>query len=81
MNATPQAPALSLAHSVKPVTPRDRLLRLPHVEHEVGFKKSQIYALIKAGLFPAPIQIGRMSLWPASAVHQWVQDRIQEAQK
>ena len=81
MNAPSQAPALSLAHSAKPVTPRDRLIRLPAVEQIVGFRKSQIYALLKIGGFPVPVRIGRMSAWPESAVHQWVQDRIQESQK
>jgi len=81
MNAPSQAPALSLAHSAKPVTPRDRLIRLADVEHIVGFRKSQVYSLMRLGKFPRPIQIGRMSAWPESAVHQWVQDRIQEAQQ
>ncbi len=81
MNSPSQAPALSLAYSAKPVTPQDKLLRLPIVEQTVGFRKSQIYALVRANKFPKPLQIGRMSLWPASAVHQWVQDRIQEAQQ
>jgi prophage regulatory protein len=51
------------------------------VEAITGFKKSTLYGWIKEGTFPRPIQIGRMSAWPESAVHQWVQDRIQEAQQ
>jgi prophage regulatory protein len=70
MNAQTQAPALHLAHTAKPVTPRDRLIRLPQVEAITGFKKSTLYGWIKEGTFPRPIQI-----------HQWVQDRIQEAQQ
>ena len=81
MNAQTQAPALHLAHTAKPVTPRERLLRLPQVEAITGFKKSTLYHWIKEGKFCRPIQIGRMSAWPESAVHQWVQDRIQEAQQ
>ncbi len=81
MDAQTQAPALHLAHTAKPVTPRDRLIRLPQVEATTGFKKSTLYGWIKEGKFPRPIQIGRMSAWPESAVHQWVQDRIQEAQQ
>ncbi|PUE06153.1 AlpA family transcriptional regulator [Limnohabitans sp. WS1] len=81
MDAQTQAPALHLAHTAKPVTPRDRLIRLPQVVAVVNFQKSTIYGWIKEGKFPRPIQIGRMSAWPESAVHQWVQDRIQEAQQ
>ena len=77
-----QAPALHLAHTAKPVTPRDRLIRLPQVEAITGFKKSTLYQWIKEGNFPKNITVGRrMSAWPESAVHQWVQDRIQESQK
>jgi prophage regulatory protein len=81
MTAQTQAPALHLAHTTKPVTPRDRLIRLPQVEATTGFKKSTLYGWIKEGKFPRPVQIGRMSAWPESKVHQWVQDRIQEAQQ
>ena len=81
MTAQPQAPALHLAHTAKPVTPRDRLIRMPQVEATVGFKKSTLYGWIKEGKFPRPVQIGRMSAWSESRVHQWVQDRIQEAQQ
>lgn len=81
MNAPTQAPALQLAHASKPVTPRDRLIRLPEVERVTGFKKSTLYGWIKEKTFPRPVQIGRMSAWPESAVLQWVQDRIKEAQQ
>jgi prophage regulatory protein len=76
------APSMHLAHSAKPVTPRDRLLRLPDVETATGCKKSTIYKLMKAGTFPACIRVtARMSAWPESAVLQWVQDRIQQGGK
>ena len=73
------APSIHLAHAAKPVTPRDRLLRLPDVEAATGCKKSTIYKLMKEGKFPACVRItARMSAWPESAVLQWVQERIQE---
>jgi prophage regulatory protein len=81
MNAQTQPASLHLAHTAKPVTPRDRLIRLPEVEKTTGFKKSTLYGWIKEGSFPRPVQIGRMSAWPESAVLQWVQDRIKEAQQ
>lgn len=70
---------MQLAHSAKPVVPRDRLLRLPDVEAATGCKKSTIYQLMKQGKFPSGVAItGRMVAWPESAVLQWVQDRISQ---
>lgn len=72
-----QAPALHLAHSTRPVIPRDKLLRLGDVEAMTGLKKSSVYALMRAGKFPKNIAVTRrMSAWAESAVLQWVQDRI-----
>lgn len=81
MNTPTQPASLHLAHTAKPVTPRERFLRLPQVEATTGFKKSTLYHWIKEGKFPRPVPVGRMSAWPESAVLQWVQDRIQEAQQ
>jgi len=49
------------------------LLRLPAVEREVGFKKSQLYHLIQRQIFPPPIKVGRMSLWPRDQVLDFVE--------
>jgi|PersoiStandDraft_1058852.scaffolds.fasta_scaffold09614_4 prophage regulatory protein len=77
---TLSSPGLHLAHSSKPVVPRDRLLRLPEVEAVTGCKKSTIYKLMKDGRFPPCRRItARMAAWPESAVLQWVQDRIHGA--
>lgn len=68
---------MQVVHSVKPVIPRDRLLRLPEVETITGCKKSTIYKLMKEGKFPACRRITtRMAAWPESAVLTWVQARI-----
>ena len=74
---TTSAPGIHLAHSTKPVAPRDRFLRLPDVEAVTGCKKSNIYKLMKEGKFPHCVRITtRMAAWPESAVLQWVQARI-----
>lgn len=79
---TAQATALHLAHSTRPVIPRDRLLRLADVENTTGLRKSSIYALAREGKFPKPINLSRrMSAWSESAVLSWVQDRIQGVQQ
>lgn len=73
------ASAVHLAHSQKPVTPRDRLLRLPDVEALTGCKKSTIYKLMKEGRFPSSVRItDRASAWSEAAVLQWVQQRIEQ---
>jgi prophage regulatory protein len=77
-----QAPSIHLAHTQKPVVPRDRLLRLPEVEAVTGCRKSTVYKLMKEGRFPKSVRItDRMSAWPESAVLQWVQERIQQGAK
>ena len=73
---------MQVVHQSRPVVPRDRLIRLPDVEGATGVKKSTIYELMKAGRFPKPVRLSaRHVAWPESAVLQWVQDRIQEAQQ
>ena len=73
---------MQVVHQSRPVVPRDRLTRLHDVEGATGCKKSTIYELMKAGRFPKPVRLSaRHVAWPESAVLQWVQDRIQEAQQ
>lgn len=72
------APSTPGAH---PVIPRDRLLRLPEVVSITGISKSTIYELMRKGQFPRHVKINRrMTAWTESAVLQWVQDRINDAQ-
>lgn len=72
-----QAASLHLAHSSKPVIPRDKLIRLEQCEEITGIKKSYIYLLIRQGRFPTPIRISsRCSVWPESRVLAWVQEQI-----
>ncbi len=73
---------MQVVHQARPVVPRDRLIRLPDVESAIGCKKSTIYELMKVGRFPKPVRLSaRHVAWPESAVLQWVQDRIKEAQQ
>ena len=38
-----------------------------------GFSAKHLYHLIKIGEFPAPIKIGRASLWRVSDINQWLE--------
>ncbi len=54
-----------------------RILRLPDVLQLVGLSKSTVYALIKAGLFPAPVRLsGARSVgWILASVILWIEGR------
>lgn len=57
----------------------DRLIRLPEVENIVGLKRTQIYEMVKARSFPAPVKLGRASRWSLRAVSAWM-DRLVAAE-
>jgi len=49
-----------------------RFLRLPAVIEMVGIKRTAIYERIKAGTFPAPVQLGpRAVAWDEQELAQW----------
>lgn len=52
----------------------DTLMRLPAVVAAVGYKKSQLYLLIKQGKFPAPVKLagGGAVAWRSSDVQAWI---------
>ncbi|MBZ4073447.1 AlpA family phage regulatory protein, partial [Escherichia fergusonii] len=39
------------------------------------------YRLIKDGLFPKPVKLGRSSRWLKSEVENWLQERINQSRK
>lgn len=61
--------------------PPEALLRLDTVMSRVGLSRSLIYRKIAEASFPAPIHIRgtRVSVWPASAIEQWISTQIEEA--
>lgn len=72
---------MHLASETRPQVKRDRLLRLPDVEAVTGLKRSTLYLLMRRDEFPKCVQVTpRCVAWPESAVLQWVQDRISQAQ-
>ncbi|MBS3894667.1 helix-turn-helix transcriptional regulator [Serratia marcescens] len=40
-----------------------------------------IYKLIKDGVFPKPIKLGRSSRWLKSEVENWLQERVDQSRK
>jgi prophage regulatory protein len=52
------------------------IMRLPEVEKASGHGKSQLYALMRQGLFPRPVNISKQSVgWWSDEIQQWQEDR------
>lgn len=59
-----------------------KFLRLPAVIELVGMKRTAIYDRIKAGTFPAPVQIGARSVaWKDSEIADWQHSLTQGVKK
>ncbi len=53
------------------------ILRRPEVEARTGLGCSTIYDGIKAGTFPAPIQLGPQAVgWIESEINEWLATRV-----
>lgn len=59
--------------------PQEKILRRKEVESITGLARSTIYAMVKTGAFPAPVQLGNGHAvgWVASEVSAWIQDKMQ----
>lgn len=57
-----------------------RFLRLPEVKDRVGLSRSQIYRLVQAGDFPAPLKLSaQVSVWPDADIVRWQSEVLQKA--
>jgi len=62
-------------------TPK-QFLRLPAVISTVGIGRTTIYDRIKAGTFPAPVQLGpRAVAWDAAAIAKWQSSLVSGVKK
>ena len=58
-------------------TPAIKFCRLPEVLALVGYKRSAIYALIKAGKFPQQIKLSpQVSVWTLESIHTWMNEQV-----
>jgi prophage regulatory protein len=59
------------------------ILRRRQVEKRVGLTRSPLYARIKAGTFPKPVQLGngRAVGWLEHEVDAWLAEQIQKSRK
>ncbi len=53
------------------------LLRIDQVAERVQYGRSSIWAMVKAGTFPAPVKLSRRcTRWTNVQVDEWIQQRI-----
>ncbi len=54
------------------------MLRLEELIKRIGLKKPTIYSMMKRGLLPKPIKMGRASLWVEAEIEACMAQRIQD---
>lgn len=53
-----------------------KMLRAPEVMARTGLSRVTIWRRVRAGSFPAPIQLGENSIgWPESEITTWLESR------
>ena len=59
------------------------ILRRRQVEKRIGLTRSPLYARIKSGTFPKPVQLGngRAVGWLEHEVDAWLTEQIQKSRK
>ncbi|EPC5062796.1 helix-turn-helix transcriptional regulator [Klebsiella oxytoca] len=57
----------------------DQLVDMRFITKLTGLTDKWFYKLIKDGLFPRPIKLGRSSRWRQSEVELWLQQRITDS--
>ncbi|MGT2539225.1 helix-turn-helix transcriptional regulator [Escherichia coli] len=57
----------------------DQLVDMRFITKLTGLTDKWFYKLIKDGLFPRPIKLGRRSRWKQSEVEFWLQQRITDS--
>ncbi|MBJ9836920.1 helix-turn-helix domain-containing protein [Citrobacter freundii] len=63
----------------KPSLFEDQFVDMAFITRLLGVSDKWIYRLIKYGIFPKPIKLGRSSRWLQSEVEVWLQARIDES--
>lgn len=59
----------------------ERLLRMRELPSVTGLSRSELYARLKLGAFPAPIPLGtpHVKAWLASDVQSWIREQVRAA--
>ncbi|HAT1683368.1 TPA: AlpA family phage regulatory protein [Klebsiella oxytoca] len=59
----------------------DQFVDMAFITSPLQMTDKWIYKLIKDGVFPGPIKLGRSSRWLKSEVENWLQERIDQSRK
>ncbi|WP_370602822.1 helix-turn-helix transcriptional regulator [Escherichia coli] len=65
----------------KPSLFEDQFVDMAFITRLLGVSDKWIYRLIKDGIFPKPIKLGRSSRWLQSEVEAWLQERIAQSRQ
>ncbi|MGI8465885.1 helix-turn-helix transcriptional regulator [Pectobacterium punjabense] len=67
--------------AVQPSLLEDQFVDMAFITKLTGLTDKWFYKLIKNGLFPKPIKLGRSSRWLQSEVDIWLQQRIAQSRQ
>lgn len=62
----------SKVHLLPTILPQDGLLRARQIAQLFNIDPATLYRWIQRGDFPAPVRIGRASMWRGSTVKEWL---------
>lgn len=71
----------NFAMTVQPSLLEDQFVDMAFITKLTGLTDKWFYKLIKDGLFPKPIKLGRSSRWLQSEVETWLQQRIDRSRQ
>jgi len=58
------------------------ILRFPEVRKKVSLGKTALYALMREGKFPKPIQLSKRAKgWIEADIDRWIEERIADSQE
>lgn len=67
--------------TVQPSLLEDQFVDMAFITKLTGLTDKWFYKLIKDGLFPKPIKLGRSSRWLQSEVESWLQQHIDQSRQ
>ena len=52
--------------------PKTGLRQYSEIRPFIPMRKTKLYAMVKAGTFPAPVRVGSMVCWRCEDIHTWL---------
>lgn len=67
--------------NTKPSLLEDQFIDMVFITKLLKMTDKWVYKLIKDGMFPKPIKLGRSSRWLQSEIESWLQERISQSRQ